>query len=64
MSQVNTVIKTLFDKLSEIQLHETLDMFWSEYKKFKHKNGPFDSNKFIWQSKNICDGNNHLWHHK
>ena len=44
--------------------HETLDMFWSKYKKFNHKNDNFDSNEFIWSSKDIYDGNSHLWHQK
>ena len=25
---------------------------------------PFDSNEFIWSSKDIFGGNSHLWHHK
>ena len=33
--QVNTVINNLFAGSTEKYLHETLDTFWSEYKKFK-----------------------------
>ena len=62
--QVNNVIKSLFVGSTGKELHETLAMFWSEYTNFNHKNYPFDSNKFIWNSKNIRDGNSHLWHHK
>ena len=62
--KVNTVIKTLFAGLSEKYLHETLDTFWSENTKFNHNNDPFDSDKFIWSSKDIHDVNIHLWHHK
>ena len=43
-------------------MNKTLDKFWSEYTKFNHKNDPFDSNEFIWSSKDICDGNSHMWH--
>ena len=62
--QVNNVIKTLYAGLTEKELNKTLDKFWSEYTKFNHKNDPFDSNEFIWSSKDICDGNSHLWHQK
>ena len=39
-------------------------MFWRKYKDFNHKNDSFDSNEFIWNSKDISDGNSHLWHQK
>ena len=61
---MNTVIKIMFSDLSKKQFHETLDAFWSEYNYFNHKNDPFESNKFIWNSKYICDGNSNLCHHK
>ena len=59
MILVNTVIKPLFAGLYGKELHETLDTFWSEYIEFNHKNDPFDSNEFIWSSKDIRDVNNH-----
>ena len=62
--QVNNFIKTLFYGSSEKDLHGNLDTFWSEYKKFHHKNNHFDSNEFIWSSKDIRDGNSHLCHQK
>ena len=62
--QVNSVIKSLFAGSTEKQLYETLDTFWSEYKNFNHNNDPFESNEFIWNSKDISDGNSHLWHQK
>ena len=62
--QVNTVINNLFAGLSEKELYELLDTFWSEYKKSNHKNDPFDSNEYIWSSKYIRDRNSHLWHQK
>ena len=62
--QVNNVIKTLFAVSTEKELHESLDTFWSEYNSFNHKNDPFDSNDFIWNSKDITDDNSHLWHQK
>ena len=49
---------------SEEELNETLDTFWSEYTKFNHENDYFYSNEFICSSKDICDGNTHLWHQK
>ena len=64
MNQVNTIIKTLFSGSPDKELHETLDTFCSEYTKFNIKNDPSDSNEFIWISKDICDGNSHLWHQK
>ena len=54
----------MFSGSTKKELHETLDNFWSEYKTFNHKNDPFDSNEFIWNSKDISDGNIHLWHQK
>ena len=62
--QINNSIKTLYDGLTEKELNETLDTFWSEYTKFNHKNDTFDSNKFIWSSKDISDKNSHLWNKK
>ena len=61
---MNIVIKTLFVGLTEKELHGTLDNFWSKYTNFNQKNDPFDSNGFIWNSKDISDGNSHLWHQK
>ena len=61
---MNIVIKSLFVVSTEKELHETLDAFWSEYTNFSHKNDTFDSNEFIWNSKDICDGNSHLWYQK
>ena len=62
--QVKNVIKTLFSVSTEKELHGALDTFWSEYTLFNHKNDPFDSTGFIWNSKDITDGNSHLWHQK
>ena len=50
---MNDVIKSLFDGSTAKELHETLDMFWSKYTKFNHKNDPFDSNEFIHNNKDI-----------
>ena len=61
---VNTVIKSLFAVSTEKWLHETIDTFWGEYKKINNKNDTFESNEFIWNSKDICDFNSHLWHKK
>ena len=58
--QVNNVIKTLFAGSTEKELHGTLDTFWSKYTLFNHMNYTFDSNEFIWNSKDITDGNSHL----
>ena len=61
---MNNVIKTFFSGSSLKELHGTLDTLWSKYTLFDHKNDPFDSNEFICNSKDITDGNSHLWHHK
>ena len=58
--QVNNVIKTLFAGSTEKDSHGTLDTFWSEYNLFNHKNDHFDNNEFIWNSKDITDGNSRL----
>ena len=64
MNQVNTVIKTFFDESPEKELHRTLDMFWRKYTKLNHKNNYFDSNGFIWSSKDIHDSNSLMWNQK
>ena len=47
--------KLFFAGSTEKELHGALDTFWSEYTLFNHKNDPFDSNYFIWNSKDITD---------
>ena len=37
-------------------------LFWTEYTDFDNKIGSFDADEFIWKSKDISDGNSHLWH--
>ena len=61
---MNTVIKSLFSGSTEKELHENLDTFWIKYKDFNNKNDPFDSNEFIWNSKDISYGNSNLWNQK
>ena len=53
----------LMDRLKK-ELHETLDRFWIKYTKLYNKNDHFYINEFIWSSKDIRDGNSHLWHQK
>ena len=62
--QVNNVIKRLFSGSSEEEMNVTLDMFLTEYTDFDNKIGSFDDDEFIWKSKDISDGNSHLWHQK
>ena len=45
-------------------MHETIDTFWSKNNYFNHNNYPFDSDKFIWISKDVWGSNSHLWHQK
>ena len=42
----------------------TQDIFWTEYTDFDDNIGSFDADEFIWKSKDIKDGNIHLWHQK
>ena len=42
----------------------TVDLFWTEYNAFDNKIGSYDADEFIWKSKDISDGNSHLWHQK
>ena len=62
--QVNNFIKRLFSGSSEEETNVTLDMFWTEYTDFDNKVGSYDADEFIWKSKDISDGNIHLWHQK
>ena len=61
---MNNAIKRFFTRSTKKELHETIDTFWSEYKNFNQNNDPFDSNESIWNSKDIGDGNSHIWHQK
>ena len=38
--------------------------FGVNIKNLNHNHYPFDSDEFIWSSKDIADGNSHLWHQK
>ena len=61
---VNNVIKTLFSGASEEEMDVTIDLFWTEYSEFVNKIGSFDADEFILKSKDIRDGNSHLWNQK
>ena len=45
-------------------MNVTIDVFWTEYTSFNNKVGSYDADEFIWKSKDISDGNSHLWHQK
>ena len=62
--QVNNVIKKLFSGSSEDEMSVTQDIFFTGYTDFDNKIGSFDADEFIWKSKDIKDGNIHLWHQK
>ena len=62
--QVNNFIKTIFHGSSEEKNDVTQDIFCTEYTEFDNKIGSFDVDEFIWKSKDIRDGNIHLWHQK
>ena len=58
--QVNSIIKTLFSGSSEDEMSVTQDIFWTEYTDFDNNIGSFDGDEFIWERKDIKDGNSHL----
>ena len=58
--QGNNVIKKSFNGLPECEMAVTQDVFWTEYTDFDNKNGSFDGDEFMWKSKYIRYGNNHL----
>ena len=62
--QVNNDINKLFSRSSEEEMSVALDLFWTEYTAFDNMIGSYDADEFIWKSKNISDGNSHLWHQK
>ena len=55
-------IPSIFEVTLQAKKPRTL-VYGNEYL-FNRINDPFDSNDFIWNSKDITDGNSHLWHHK
>ena len=61
---MNNFISSFFAGSTETELHETLFTLWSEHTHFNQNNYLFDSNEFIWNSKDISDGNSHIWNHK
>ena len=62
--EFNNVINILFSGASEEEMAVTLDLFWTEYTAFDNRVGSHDADEFIWKSKDISDGNSHLWHQK
>ena len=64
MKQVNVFIKILFHVISDDEMNDTLDKFWSEYTAFNHNNCPFNGDYFICSSKDTLGGNSHVWHNK
>ena len=60
--QVNNIIKTLFSGSTKKELHGNIDTFWIEYTNFNNNNNHFDSNEYIWNSKDISDVNSRIWH--
>ena len=62
--QVSNFIKTLCFGASEEEMDVTQDIFWTEYTDFDNNIGSFDADEFILKSKDIRDGNSHLWHQK
>ena len=59
---VNNVISKLFHEVPEDKVAVTEDMFWTDYTEFDNNIGSFDTDEFIWKSKDIRDGNIHFWH--
>ena len=45
-------------------MNDTINKFWSDYTDFNYKNGPFDGDDFIWNRKEIREGNSHIWNQK
>ena len=39
----------------------TQDLFWTEFTDFDKNNGSFDGHEFMWENKDIRDGNSHFW---
>ena len=62
MKKFKNLIKKMFRELSEDRMAVTKDIFWTEYTDFDNKNCSFCGYGFIWESKDIRDGNSHLWH--
>ena len=60
MNQVKTVVKNVLNGLSDDKDDVSIDVFWSDYTDFDHKNIPFDGDKLICRSKDICDGDINL----
>ena len=53
----------MFHGISDDEINDTLDTFWSEYTASNYKNAPFDGYNFILISKEIREDDSHLWNH-
>ena len=62
--QVNNFIKKLCFGASEEEMAVNQDIVWTEYTAFDNMIGSYDADEFIWKTKDISDGNSHLWHQK
>ena len=62
--QVNNVIKILFHGSSEDEIPVTQYIFWTDNTEFDNNNGSFNTDEFIWKSKDIRYGNSNLWYQK
>ena len=61
-NQVNNFMKKIFHGVPEEKMAVTQDIVLTEYSDFDNKIGSFDGDEFVWKSKDIRDGNSHLWH--
>ena len=64
MKKANFFIKTLFCWISDDEMNDTFDTFWSDYTEFNYNNGPFDDDYFICSNKDILEGNSHIQYQK
>ena len=60
--EIEAVIAKAFYPIQDKELGQLIVTFWGEWNQFQTKQGPSFSRRCIWESEEIKQGNDHLWH--
>ena len=61
---IESVITKLYAHKIDIDMADTLNTFWNEFKQFQKKTGVSYAIKARWNTPDATNGNSHLWHEK
>ena len=60
--EIEAVIAKVFYPMRDEELGRVIRTFWGEWNQFQTQQGPSYSRAFIWESEEVKQGNDHLWH--